>query len=490
MNPDPSTTPASRFAVIGGGVSGLTAAYRLSQLVPDAQIELFEAGNQLGGVLCTDIDDSYLMELGADSFINKLPAAVDLCHELGLEDRLIPTNLERRRALVLSRGKLHPVPTGFVQMRPEKLSTMLTTPILSWRGKLRMLAERWVSKSFGLERSDYDESVAEFATRRLGREVFERLVQPLLAGIYVADARKLSVAATMESAIKAEREHGSLQQAVIASRARGNATSQASGARYGSFVTLKGGLAELVGALSDRLRNAKIHLSSPVARVSQDESARWSVTTSSACVEGFDGVVVALPAPRAAEALQAFDEGLSKDLQSIPYASSAVVVLAYRRDQIREPLDAFGIVVPEVEGRRIVAASFSSLKFPGRAPDDQVLIRVFVGGALQPQLLDLTDEALVQLAKDEMDEILGVSGEPLRSNLVRWHQKMPQYHVGHLQLIGRIETRVNDIAGLELAGNAYRGVGIPQCVKSGDSAARRLVEQLQKLDQEFQAGTD
>ena len=383
LNPNPSTTPAPRFAVIGGGISGLTAAYRLSQLVRDAQIELFEAGNRLGGVLSTDIDDSYLMELGADSFINKLPAAVDLCHELGLEDRLIPTNLERRRALVLSRGTLHPVPTGFVQMRPEKLSSMLTTPILSWRGKLRMLAERWVSKSFGLERSDYDESVAEFATRRLGREVFERLVQPLLAGIYVADARKLSVAATMESAIKAEREHGSLQQAVIASRARGNATSQASGARYGSFVTLQGGLAELVRALSDRLQDAKIHLRSPVIRVSQDASARWCVTTSSGeCFEGFNGVVVALPAPRAAEALQDLDEELCKDLQSIPYASSAVVVLAYRRDQIREPLDAFGIVVPEVEGRRIVAASFSSMKFPGRAPDDQVLIRVFVGGAL------------------------------------------------------------------------------------------------------------
>lgn len=479
LNTDPNSSKPLRFAVIGGGISGLTAAYRLTQLAPEAEIELFEAGPGLGGVLSTQVTDPYLMELGADSFINKLPAAVELCHELGLEDRIIPTNLERRRALVLAGGKLHPVPAGFVQMRPQRISSMLTTPILSWKGKLRLLAERWISKASGLENSDYDESVASFATRRLGREVCERLVQPLLAGIYVADARKLSVAATMETAITAEREHGSLQKAVLAAQSAESTSSNASGARYGSFVTLKGGLAELVQTLAKQLQTATIHLNSPIESVTRGTSHRWSIRTlSGEFKEGFDGVVTALPAPRTADALQELDEELSQDLRSIPYASSAVVVFAYRREQIREPLEAFGIVVPEVEGRRIVAASFSSLKFPGRAPDDEVLIRVFLGGALQSELLDLTDEELIGVAQEEVTEILDISGSPLRSELVRWQEKMPQYHVGHLQIVSRIENRVAAIRGLELAGNAYRGVGIPQCVKSGDSAARRLVEDL------------
>lgn len=475
------TTNAPRLAVIGGGISGLTAAYRLQQLLPTSQIDLFEASNRLGGVLCTRHDAEFLIEYGADSFITKIPAAIELCCELGLEDDILPTNEANRRALVLHHGKLHAVPQGFVQMRPEKLGPMLTTGLLSWRGKLRLLSERWRSSPDSLHQADFDESVASFATRRLGGEVFQRLVQPLLAGIYTADPYQLSVAATMLKAIEDERKYGSLTRAVLAGRKKAPAAADisGSGARYGSFVTLRGGVGQLIDTLARRLSRVKVQLDSPIDAITPTVEQRWAISPASGVgLPPYDGVILAMPAPHAARLLTAADSELSDALQSISYASSAVVGLVYRRAQISDPLDGFGMVVPTVEGRRIVAASYSSNKFPGRAPHDQVLIRVFLGGALQPEVLDQADDQLLQLACLELSDILGIAGEPLRADVVRWHQKMPQYHVGHVQLVDRIENQVNAHQGLELAGNAYRGVGIPQCVKSGNSAARRLTESL------------
>ncbi|NOZ39740.1 MAG: protoporphyrinogen oxidase [Planctomycetes bacterium] len=469
----PTSNVSPRLAVIGGGISGLTAAYRLRQWLPRAEIELFEAGDRLGGVLHTRRDQGLLIECGADSFFNQLPAAVELCQELGLGEEIIPTNEEPRRALILHAGKLHRVPEGFVQMRPEKVGPMLRTRLLSWRGKLRLLAERWATSPTELANEDFDESVASFATRRLGREVFERMVQPLLAGVYTADPYRLSVAATMPTAFEAERKYGSLIAKVMADRKQ---ASRDSGARYGSFVTLRNGMAQLIDTLVSQLNDVKIHLNTPIKNLTPTADQRWSVSQASGNETLVDGVIVALPAPRAGALLASTDAELSNKLQNIAYASSAVAVLVYRREQISDPLDGFGMVVPTVEGRQIVAASYSSVKFPGRAPADQVLIRVFVGGALQPELLERSDAEIVQLAQAELSDILGIRGEPLRAELVRWNEKMPQYHVGHLQLVDRIEDLVSKHVGLELAGNAYRGVGIPQCVQQANSAARRLAE--------------
>ena len=467
--------------MIGGGVSGLTATYRLSRLLPTAQVQVFEASDRLGGVLCTQREENYLLEFGADSFIDKLPAAVDLCHELGLGEEILPTNESPRRALILHQGKLHPVPTGFVQLRAEAYLPMLKTPILSWSGKLRLLAEGWISQAGGIDDENYDESVAAFATRRYGREVFQRLVQPLLAGIYTADAHQLSTAATMATAIEAERRHGSLRAATLARKQQPGSDSKASGARYASFVTLRSGLQQLIEKLVDQLPGASILTNTPVEKVTSTDGSRWSVSFGSSA-ETFDAVVIALPAPQAATLLALTDKPLSEHLNSIPYASSAVAVLAYQRDQINDPLDGFGVVVPAVEGRKIVAASFSSVKFPGRAPDDQVLIRVFMGGVLQADLLEQSEEQLRELAHREIADILQISGTPVRAELVRWIEKMPQYQVGHLQLVDQIETLVANHRGLALAGNAYRGVGIPQCIASGETAAQRIANDLQKAE--------
>lgn len=486
-----------KFAVVGGGISGLTAAYRLTKLLPQAHVEIFEASDRLGGVLATHHDGDFLVERGADSFFTKQPWAVELCEELGLSDEIIPTNSTNRRALVLHQGKLHPVPAGFVLTRPQLVSSILKTPLLSWRGKLRLLAERWVRRPRDLEQDQFDDNLAHFATERLGREAFERLVEPLVAGIYTADANQLSVAATMPEAITALREHGTLwhldhQGAEVAS-----------GARYGSFVSLRGGVGQLVTALAkyitENSRNPSpspsppsisstgrggglgqsLHLNASIASVARDEHQSWLVQFADGTSRGpYAGVVLALPTPCAATLIDKVDPQLAELLGRIRYASSAVVILAFRQDQIERKLDGFGFVVPQVENREIVAASFSSIKFPGRVPSDMVVIRVFLGGALRPELVQLPEAELERIALAELRHILGIRGEPTQVDIVKWREKMPQYHVGHVQLVNAIEDRANQHEGLAFAGNGYRGVGIPYCVRSGDNAARRLAERF------------
>lgn len=471
-----------RLAVVGGGISGLTAAYRLTQLLPNADVQLFEASGRLGGVLQTRRDGELLLEQGADSFLNKLPHAFELCQELGLADELIPTNEQHRRALVWHDGTLHPVPEGFVVIRPTSMWQMMKTRLLSWQGKSRLLAEPFLSAPADVDREDFDISVADFAKRRLGREAFERLVQPLLAGIYTADATKLSLAATMPEVITALREHGSLYRAAVSQAQTKEAN--ASGARYASFVTPRQGLIHLVQTLTDRIGREQIHLNSAVNALRRSDQGQWHLSVNQEESTAFDGVILALPAPRAAELVQDTDSLLAEGLQSIEYASSAVVCLTYDQADLTRSVQAFGIVVPHVEQRPIVAASFSSMKFPGRAPEGKLLVRVFLGGALHPKMVDKDDEELVSIAAAEMQLMIGAPDKPLSAHVVRWMEKMPQYHVGHAQRIAKIETRVAEQPGLELAGNAYHGVGIPQCVRSGDEAARRLAKCLSQANQQ------
>ncbi len=478
----PKSTAAPHIAILGGGITGLTAAYRLTKLLPNAVVQLFEASKRLGGVLFTDRQADMLVERGADSFQRKLPWAFQLCKELGLEHEIVPTCEENRRALVVRNGKLYPVPEGFVVIRPNLLGPVLRSPLLSLPAKIRLLFERWIPKAKGLDATDYDESVASFATRRLGREAFEQLVQPLLAGIYTADPEKLSLAATMPNILKEEWQYGSLRKAFLAAKQSSNPTeASASGARYANFVSLKGGLQRLIDVLAEQLPQENIHLHSPMTLVQQTPDQKWTTQLSNGSQQGpFDGVIVALPAPCAAKVVADVDTQLSELLQSIPYASSAVVCLTLKKSEISKPLEGFGIVVPTVEGSNIVAASFSSLKFPGRVPDDILLVRVFLGGALRPEMVDLTDAELQELAATELCDLIGAHGKPVLIDVVRWREKMPQYHVGHVPLVREIEKQAAQHQGLELAGNAYHGVGIPQCVRSAEDAAQRLAHYLEQ----------
>jgi protoporphyrinogen/coproporphyrinogen III oxidase len=457
-----------KYAVIGGGISGLTAAYRLRQLQPEAQVDLFEASDRLGGVLSTQRDGNFFIERGADSFITKQPWALELCQELGIADELIPTNTENRRALVLHEGELYPVPEGFVLIRPQIESSIMRTELLTAEGKQRIMAEREVPLPININDADFDDNLAHFASTRLGQEAFERLVEPLVAGIYTADADKLSVASTMPEAIEVLRRHGTLWH-------RDETQETSSGARYSSFVTLHGGVGRLIEALADRLPGETIHLNCSIEIIERNLDETWNLNGANGKKFGpYARVVVALPTPHAAKLLESTDTELAGLLGRIEYASSAVVTLAFKKDQIGRELNGFGFVVPRVENRDIVAASFLTVKFSGRAADDTVLVRAFLGGAQRPELVDLADSELVKIAIAEIGKILSVVGAPMRVDVAKWHKKMPQYHVGHVQVVDAIEERVNQLPGIALAGNGYRGVGIPWCVRSGDLAARKV----------------
>lgn len=459
------------MAVVGGGISGLAAAHRLGELAPQLKVTLFEGSDRLGGVVQTERRDGFLIERSADMFTAKEPWALDLCRRIGFDGELIETNKENRRAFVVKRGKLVPVPAGFTLMAPVRIWPMVGTPLLSLRGKLRLAGEYFIRA----RADEGDESLAEFAIRRLGREAYDWLVQPLIGGIYTADPERLSMAATMRQFQHLERKYGSLVRG-MRHTATAKADGEQSGARYNRFLAPKNGMGSFVRALAARLPAGSARLGANVEELTRREDGFWYVKLAGAAgPEQFDDVILACGAPRAAQLLQSVNSELAADLKTIPHAGVAIVLIAYRREQIAHALDGFGFVVPIVEQRRVLAGSFSSVKFPGRAPEGQVLFRVFVGGACQPELLNLTDDELRALVRQELTELLGVSGEPTLCEVARWTGAMPQYHVGHVELADRIEQRAAEIPHFALAGNALRGVGIPFCIHSGELAAERIV---------------
>ena len=465
MNSAP-TDAIQRIAVIGGGISGLAAAHRVAELRPSARVTLFEASDRVGGVLATIRRDGYLIERSADMFTTKDPWALDLCRRVGLEDQLLNTNEAYRRAFVVHHGKLVPVPEGFTLMSPARILPVLKTPLLSWSGKARLAWERFVPT----RRDQSDESLHDFAMRRLGREVYERLVQPLIGGIYTADPTKLSMHAAMPEFVAMEKEFGNLTRGVQEKATK--AKREGTGARYGMFLGLRDGMGSLVDAIVRHLPDGCLHLNSAVQSVRRHEN-HWQVEVADAAQtrHEFDALILATRAPHAAALLRDVDAELSQELANIQYASAAVPILGYRRDQIAHPLDGFGFVVPLVERRQILSGSFTSMKFPGRAPDDSVLFRVFIGGACQEELVSFPNEQLYEIAQRELAELLDIRGEPQVRELVRWNKAMPQYHLGHLDRVARIEQLAAKLPLFALAGNAYRGVGIPFCVRSGELAA-------------------
>jgi protoporphyrinogen/coproporphyrinogen III oxidase len=481
----PSHAPR-RVAIIGGGISGLAAAHRLIELDPAAQITLFEASGRVGGVLQTNRRDGWLIERSADMFTTREPWALDLCRRIGIENELIETDTRYRRAFVVHRGRLIPVPDGFTLMSPAKVWPILKTPLLSPLGKLRMGLECLIPP----RRDTSDESLESFVVRRFGREAFDRLIQPLIGGIYTADPAKLSMAATLPQFLEMEKAHGSLIRAMQSQRSevtgqRSDGTS--SGARYGMFLAPRGGMQRLVEAIAARLPAGCIRLNSSVEMIERcrerppwrsEEAANdvaWRIQLpGESAPEYFDDLIVASPGAVSSRLLKSVDEDLASLIGQIPHAGCSVAVLGVRRDQIRHPLDGFGFVVPRIESRRIIAGSLASIKFPGRAPEGKVLLRVFVGGALQPELGQLPDAEIQQLVREELADLIGFSGEPEFSDIVRWQCMMPQYHIGHLDRVAKIEQRAAAIPHFALAGNAYRGVGIPFCIHSGEQAAERL----------------
>lgn len=463
-------------AILGGGIAGLSAALKIHESRPSLDWTLFESEANLGGVLQTTRRDGWLIERAADNFLTREPSALELCRRIGIEEELLETNPHRRRALVVNRGRVARVPEGFVLASPRSLWPTLTSSVLSLRGKLRLACEPLIPRR--PKQAADDESVARFASRRLGREAFERLVQPLVAGIYTADPEKLSMEATLPQFLRQEEEHGSLWRA--ARRSPSSGEDSESGARYGLFLAPREGMHSIVETVSRRLPEERIRCGTRVLRV-EKLTEGWNVVgPDNAPLGRFDAVILAVPSYRAAELLSDAAVELSQELAAIEYAGVSIVCLGVREDQVTRPIDGFGFVAPIVERRRIVATSFSSYKFPDRSPEGRLLIRVFVGGALQAELAELPDKELIRIAQEELADLVGLRGEAELTEVARWPRRMPQYHVGHLDRVDTIERLAECEDGLELAGAAYRGVGVPQCVRSGEHAAMRVLDRLRE----------
>ncbi len=469
----------SHVAIIGGGLAGLAAAEAVLAARPEGtRVTVIESSGRFGGVLETrERDGGWLVERSADCFLAARPEGIGLVERLGLAGQLVGVDPRVRRALVWHQGRAMPVPHGFRLLAPGRVSGILSSPLLSPLGKARILAERFVPRRQG----EPEESLEQFTIRRLGREAFERLVQPLAAGIWTADPARLGMAAACPEFLAMEDEKGSLWAGERA-RIRAVPAAAATGARYGQFVTFVRGMETLPRALVAHLREKGVVMVDGRAESLVRPSNQWQLTMkrpgddAAPEIVTADAVIVAAPAPAAASVLAGVDEGLAADLAGIAYAGSVIVSLGFRRDQVVHPLDAAGLVVPRVEGRRGLAISFSSSKFPGRAPDGCVLMRVFVGGALDPSAVDLDDAALVALARNEAAAMVGATGEPLLVQVDRWAGSMPQYHVGHADRASRIDAAIARHPRLALAGNAYRGVGIPQVIASGQAAAARVMD--------------
>ncbi len=472
--------------VIGGGIAGLSAAHRLTELgragSPELQVTLLEASDRLGGVIATEHTGDLLLELGPDSYITDKPAALHLCERLGLADRLIaPQQAAGLKLYTVHRGALEPLPEGFLLMAPTRVDSVLRSPLFSCGGKLRMAMEPLIPR----RSEDGDESLASFVRRRLGREVLERVAQPLIGGIYASDPEALSLAATMPRFPEMERNHGSV---ILGSRRAQKRRAQAeeeTGARWSLFLSIDGGMEVLVRRIEEALGPGVVRLGETVRALSWNPDARrWRVATgragsnqSSGGLEA-DAVICTLPASAAADTVRTLDAELAGELEAIPFSSTATVNLAYRRSDITHPLDGYGFVVPHVEGRKIMACTFSSVKYAGRAPEDIALLRCFAGGALQPELLDQPDGALEAQVREDLERLLGISGEPTLCRTTRYPDCMPQYNVGHLDRVERIESRLKQFPTLALAGKSYRGVGIADCIAGGEAAAERIAKRL------------
>ena len=434
---------------------------------------MLERSARCGGALETIRRDGFVIETGADSFLSEKPAAAELARRLGLRAELIPTRETYRKTYVVRAGRLVEIPAGFSLLAPAHLGPVFRSSLFSPLGKLRIAMEPYIAA----RTSNDDESLESFVTRRLGREVLERVAQALAGGIYTADPKRLSMTATMPRFVEMERRHGSVVKGMrAAENARAAKSSETSGARWSLFQSFKNGMATLPEVLAARL-GGSIRKGAEVVAMSRNGDA-WRLALADGESIDADAVICAAPAYAAARIVAAILPAAAKILAEISYASAATVNLTFRESDFDGPPRAFGFVVPAIEHRRIIAASFSSFKFEGRAPAGAILARAFVGGEMSREMMSLSDDEMVAAVRDEFRSLLGVSAAPGFAEVRRWPDSMPQYEVGHLARVAEIERAIAQIPRFAIAGAAYRGVGIPDCVRSGEDAADAIFATL------------
>ena len=466
------------IVVIGGGISGLAAAYYLKKNAPEPlSVSLLEAGSYWGGKIITHRSDGFVVEGGPDTFVVTKPWGVKLCEELGLSERLKGTNPHAKKTYILKNERLHELPGGLTMMIPTEFGPMLRTGLLTWPAKARMGFDFLLPPA----PNNGDESLGEFVTRRLGRSAYENLIEPLMSGIYAGDGDQLSLQSTFPFLRDLELKHGGLVKGALAlrrqraSKARSNGNRPAPTSRS-IFLTPITGLAEIVEALVEQLSawDVDMRLDSEVVMIHQTSNG-YSMEKQTGEPLPADGLILAAPPFVSARLIKDFAPGLSSELGAIEYVSTATVSLAYRESDLPRPLDGYGYVIPRREGRKALACTWTSTKFPHRAPDGYALIRVFIGRAGQEGEIPWEEAGLLEIARQELALTLGITADPLFEQIYNWEDAMPQYNMGHPQRLQRIQAVLTDINGLALAGNGYLGIGIPDCIHSGELAADRIL---------------
>ncbi|MDX6534912.1 MAG: protoporphyrinogen/coproporphyrinogen oxidase [Gaiellales bacterium] len=454
----------SRTVVVGGGIAGLAAALRLERLLPGTEVVLVESAPHLGGKIVTERIGEFVVDGGPDSFLTSKPRGVGLCDELGLSSRLIPRESRDSRTFVRLRGQLHTLPAGLTGMIPTRLDSMAESGILSEGGLARLARELELPPA----PRNGDESLAAFIRRRMGVEAYERLVGPLMCGIFGGNGDRLSLAATFPALRGLELEHGSVMRGLLA-------RSVPNGDAPPPFVSLRGGMAELVECLILRLNATRVVTGCTVTSMRRANRGRgYDLCLGAGEALTADAVVLATPAYVAAGLLEPLDTTLAEAHAGIPHASSAIVTLAYPSSDVQRALDGYGYVVPEIEGSDVLACTWSSSKWPGRAPAGHALVRTYMGRSEGRDVTTDSDAELVTCARREVSDTLGVDAGPLFARVHRWQRGMPQYVLGHLDRLATIESRLTEHPRLAVAGAAYRGVGIPDCIASGEAAAERV----------------
>ncbi len=471
-----------KIVIIGGGISGLSTFYYLRKLINekkiDAEIQLVEKSGRFGGQIKTEYDGEFIFEGGSDCFIREKPWALKLCNELEIEEKLVNTREENSGTFIYHSGKLHPLPEGLMLLVPTRFLPFATTGLFSIPGKLRMAIEAFVPK----KKNDSDETLEGFVTRRFGRELLEMIAEPLIAGIHSGDPEKMSVQSTFPRFHQMEKDYGSLTRATLAARKKMREMMKKKNPgvpERSFFISFKNGMYELVEKMLEKLKGENISTGKEVTSITKDGSGRFMIKINGSESIIADSVIVTTPAYVSSTLLKDLNGKMSNSMELIPYIKSCTISIVYKKSDIENRLPrAFGFLVPSVERRNIMAATFTSLKWPNRCPDEYIMLRCFVGGKHRQEYVEKDDKTLIKIVRDELKSIIGIEAEPVKYRIFRWINNMPQYNMGHRELIDIIDKGMSENRGLYVTGSAYKGIGIPDCINNAEITAKRIVEEI------------
>jgi protoporphyrinogen/coproporphyrinogen III oxidase len=471
-----------KIVIIGGGITGLAAAHKVKRAEEagnDVEFALIEKDPRLGGKIVTRHVDGFVIDGGPDCFLTEKPAIHRIAKLLGIFDEELPTDDARKRTYILSRGRLHDLPDGVMMFAPTKFWPFATTGLFSWSGKIRMGMDLLIKRKPVTGDGPEDETLESFVVRRMGRECLDRLAEPLVGGVHASDPAKMSLAATFPRLLEMEQTYGGMIKGFYAARKKVAEMRKKYPPKPGAkprtfFTSFEAGMQYLIDAMADAAGRDRMRTGAAVTELARSADG-WAVTLDDGSVLEADAVIVATESWAAERLVRPVDATIADALAGIEHSSSATVSLAFEESEVGIDMSAFGVLCPLVENRSLMAASLSSTKWPGRAPKGKVLLRGFVGGPHNQAIMAESDERLAEIVLNELREVLGVKGDPLFAKVFRWEKGMPQYTMGHLDRVDAIETRSAEVPGFAIAGGSYRGVGLPNCVESGERAVSKVL---------------